>query len=147
MVMTVSDIQTATSTTLLSNRDRAVLRAIAAGRCVLAGTALRVDGLLCADQFTGARLAAAGLERWLAFGSFRCCSCCIEEGRSGQTIPMVARPAGVRARPDVEATIPPTGWRHTPRWNTANVAASLCRQPIAASRFADRAVLPFTRRG
>jgi hypothetical protein len=61
MVMTVSDIQTATSTPLLSNRDRAVLRAIAAGRCVLAGTALRVDGLLCADQFTGARLAAAGL--------------------------------------------------------------------------------------
>ncbi len=48
----------------LSNRDRAVLRAVAAGRCVLAGLqgmALRIDGLCCADQFAGARLAAAGL--------------------------------------------------------------------------------------
>lgn len=48
----------------LSNRDRAVLRAVAAGRCVLAGladVALRVDGLCFADQFAGPRLAAAGL--------------------------------------------------------------------------------------
>jgi len=44
-----------------AGRDHYLLRAIAAGRCVLAGTALRVDGLLCGDQFTGARLAAAGL--------------------------------------------------------------------------------------
>lgn len=47
----------------LSHRDRAVLRAVAAGRCVLAarGAALLVDGLCCADQFVGTRLAAAGL--------------------------------------------------------------------------------------
>jgi hypothetical protein len=50
--------------TSLSNRDRALLRAVAAGRCVLAGLqgmALRIDGLCCADQFAGPRLAAAGL--------------------------------------------------------------------------------------
>jgi hypothetical protein len=48
----------------LSHRDRAVLRAVAAGRCVLAGLqqmALRIDGLCLADQFAGARLAGAGL--------------------------------------------------------------------------------------
>ena len=48
----------------LSHRDRAVLRAVAAGRCRLAGLqgmALRIDGLFCADQFVGSRLAAAGL--------------------------------------------------------------------------------------
>jgi hypothetical protein len=48
----------------LSNRDRAVLRAVAEGRCTICGaggTALRVDGLHCSDQFAGARLAAAGL--------------------------------------------------------------------------------------
>jgi hypothetical protein len=48
----------------LSHRDRAVLRAVAAGRCVragLQGMALLVDGLCCADQFAGPRLAAAGL--------------------------------------------------------------------------------------
>lgn len=56
-------------TSTLSSRDRAVLRAVAAGRCVLAGLqgmalqfeGLRIDGLCCADQFAGARLAAAGL--------------------------------------------------------------------------------------
>ncbi|HVH24345.1 MAG TPA: hypothetical protein VNA11_18005 [Pseudonocardia sp.] len=48
----------------LSYRDRAVLRAVAAGRCVVAGLqdmALRIDGLCFADQFAGARLTAAGL--------------------------------------------------------------------------------------
>jgi hypothetical protein len=48
----------------LSHRDRAVLRAVAAGRCVVAGlqdVALRIDGLCFADQFAGARLTAAGL--------------------------------------------------------------------------------------
>lgn len=47
----------------LSYRDRAVLRAVAAGRCVLADAhaALLVDGLCCADQFVGTRLASAGL--------------------------------------------------------------------------------------
>jgi hypothetical protein len=49
------------TTTALSHRDRAVLRAVAAGRCVLAGLALCIDGLCCADQFAGYRLAAAGL--------------------------------------------------------------------------------------
>ena len=46
----------------LTHRDRAVLRAVAAGRCVLAGVhGLIVDGLCCADQFVGSRLTAAGL--------------------------------------------------------------------------------------
>ncbi len=54
----------ATTVNALSGRDRAVLRAVAAGRCVLAGLqgmALRIDGIGCADQFVGLRLAAAGL--------------------------------------------------------------------------------------
>ena len=47
----------------LSNRDRAVLRAVAAGRCEISstGSVLVVDGLCFADQFAGARLTAAGL--------------------------------------------------------------------------------------
>ncbi|HYH29882.1 MAG TPA: hypothetical protein VD903_05810 [Pseudonocardia sp.] len=45
----------------LSNRDRAVLRAVADGRCELAGAVLVVDGLCFCDQFAGLRLAAAGL--------------------------------------------------------------------------------------
>ena len=48
----------------LSNRDRAVLRAIAADRCTVtddAGHALTVDGLCFCDQFAGVRLASAGL--------------------------------------------------------------------------------------
>jgi hypothetical protein len=51
-------------TSTISHRDRAVLRAVAAGRCTVwteGGTALRVDGLLFADQFAGARLTRAGL--------------------------------------------------------------------------------------
>jgi len=52
------------TTTSLNGRDRAVLRAVAAGRCEIpAGSpgALTVDGLSFADQFAGLRLAAAGL--------------------------------------------------------------------------------------
>jgi hypothetical protein len=55
---------TTSVTTQLSNRDRAVLRAIAEGRCQVSGgcgTALVIDGRYCSDQFVGARLANAGL--------------------------------------------------------------------------------------
>lgn len=48
----------------LSHRDRAVLRAVAAGRCEFSGDtdgALVVDGRFLADQFTGPRLTSAGL--------------------------------------------------------------------------------------
>ena len=48
----------------LSNRDLAVLRAVAAGRCEMTmarGGSLTVDGLSCSDQFVGPRLAEAGL--------------------------------------------------------------------------------------
>jgi hypothetical protein len=46
----------------LSYRDRAVLRAVAAGRCTVSAIGvLAVDGLGCCDQFVGRRLAAAGL--------------------------------------------------------------------------------------
>jgi len=47
--------------TSLTHRDRAVLRAVAAGRCEIAGSSLLVDGLCCADQFVGTRLTSAGL--------------------------------------------------------------------------------------
>jgi len=50
--------------TPISNRDRAVLRAIAAGRGVVSGASgnpLTIDGFCCADQFAKARLTAAGL--------------------------------------------------------------------------------------
>ncbi|OZM79327.1 hypothetical protein [Pseudonocardia sp. MH-G8] len=52
-----------TTAATLSNRDNAVLRAVAAGRCEIsgAGAVLVVDGLCFADQFTGSRLTAAGL--------------------------------------------------------------------------------------
>jgi len=50
------------TTTELSHRDRAVLRAVAAGRCTVSTIGvLAVDGLGCCDQFVGRRLAAAGL--------------------------------------------------------------------------------------
>ena len=52
------------TTTSLNGRDRAVLRAVAAGRCEIpAGSlsTLTVDGLSISDQFAGLRLAAAGL--------------------------------------------------------------------------------------
>jgi hypothetical protein len=45
----------------LTHRDRAVLRAVADGRCELTGSFLLVDGLCCADQFVGLRLTSAGL--------------------------------------------------------------------------------------
>ena len=52
-----------TSTAALNHRDRAVLRAVAAGRCELAATGrtLVIDGLCFADQFAAPRLTAAGL--------------------------------------------------------------------------------------
>ena len=50
-----------TSPIQISHRDRAVLRAVAAGRCQLAGACLVVDGLNCCDQFAGRRLSDAGL--------------------------------------------------------------------------------------
>ncbi|MCG8925683.1 hypothetical protein [Lentzea sp. CC55] len=45
----------------LTHRDRAVLRAVAEGRCEISGSSLLVDGLCCADQFAGLRLTTAGL--------------------------------------------------------------------------------------
>lgn len=48
----------------LTGRDRAVLRAVAAGRCRLGGgyaPELRIDGFACADPSVGHRLVAAGL--------------------------------------------------------------------------------------
>ncbi|RSM86090.1 hypothetical protein DMH04_15630 [Kibdelosporangium aridum] len=45
----------------ISNRDRAVLRAVAAGRCEISGVCLRIDGLSCCDQFAAMRLTQAGL--------------------------------------------------------------------------------------
>jgi len=53
-----------TTTAALNHRDRAVLRAVAAGRCEISagsGATLVVDGLCFADQFAGPRLTAAGL--------------------------------------------------------------------------------------
>jgi hypothetical protein len=52
-----------TTSTILSSRDRAVLRAVAAGRCTISavGCALAVDGMGCCDQFVGRRLTNAGL--------------------------------------------------------------------------------------
>jgi hypothetical protein len=50
--------------TQISSRDRAVLRAIAEGRCVVSGDVgnpLTIDGFRCADQFAKARLSGAGL--------------------------------------------------------------------------------------
>jgi hypothetical protein len=53
-----------TTTTALSHRDRAVLRAIAAGRgeiSDLTAVSLVIDGMSCCDQLVGPRLAQAGL--------------------------------------------------------------------------------------
>lgn len=55
---------TATMPSQLSTRDRAVLKAVAAGRCAVsgsAGTSLFIDGMYYSDQFAGSRLAEAGL--------------------------------------------------------------------------------------
>jgi hypothetical protein len=48
----------------LSHRDRAVLRAVRAGRCQVSGraaTLLVIDGVGCSDQFVASRLVQAGL--------------------------------------------------------------------------------------
>lgn len=55
---------TAPTATPLSQRDRAVLRAVAAGRCEIAqtfGRNLVIDGMWFTDQFAGPRLTQAGL--------------------------------------------------------------------------------------
>ncbi|MGE3288765.1 MAG: hypothetical protein AB7J32_22060 [Pseudonocardia sp.] len=57
-------MSTITIATALTHRERAVLRAIHAGRCLVSGVAsvrLVVDGVGCSDQFVGPRLVAAGL--------------------------------------------------------------------------------------
>lgn len=64
--------------TTLNHRDRAALRAVAAGRCALAGPTLLVDGLCCADQFLGARLTEAGLIDATAIGP----ACLTASGRA-----------------------------------------------------------------
>ena len=53
-----------TITSTWSNRDLAILRAVAAGRCETSGEfagSLVVDGLCVSDQFSGRRLTQAGL--------------------------------------------------------------------------------------
>jgi hypothetical protein len=53
-----------TTSIWLSHRDRAILRAVAAGRCEFSAAAwgsLTIDGICCSDQFVGLRLARAGL--------------------------------------------------------------------------------------
>jgi hypothetical protein len=55
---------TTTPQATLSHRDRAVLRAIADGRCQISGDIgvhLVIDGVCCCDQFVGTRLSQAGL--------------------------------------------------------------------------------------
>ena len=55
---------TTTARADLCHRDRAVLRAVAAGRCVVAddaGVVLVIDGKCCCDQLIGSRLCQAGL--------------------------------------------------------------------------------------
>jgi hypothetical protein len=55
---------TRSNVTALSHRDRAVLRAVATGRCEISGDAggsLVIDGLCCCDQLVGPRLSRAGL--------------------------------------------------------------------------------------
>jgi hypothetical protein len=54
----------ATTAIRLSQRDRAVLRAVAAGRCEISetfGGNLVIDGVWFTDQFAGLRLTEAGL--------------------------------------------------------------------------------------
>ena len=53
-----------TTAVLLSQRDLAVLRAVAAGRCQISetfGGNLVIDGRWFTDQFAGSRLTGAGL--------------------------------------------------------------------------------------
>jgi hypothetical protein len=49
------------TTSTISHRDRALLRAVAAGRCTIDHGSLAVDGIGFCDQFAGLRLSAAGL--------------------------------------------------------------------------------------
>lgn len=61
----------------LSARDRAVLMAVAAGRCTMnpeATDGLLVDGRPCTDQFVGHRLLRAGLARLIAQPPGRPCT-------------------------------------------------------------------------
>jgi hypothetical protein len=54
----------ATTATPLSQRDHAVLRAVAASRCEIAetfGGNMVIDGVWFTDQFAGMRLSEAGL--------------------------------------------------------------------------------------
>jgi len=50
-----------TPTARLSHRDRAVLRAVAAGRCRMASRSLLIDGRYCSDQLVRLRLVQSGL--------------------------------------------------------------------------------------
>jgi hypothetical protein len=50
-----------TTLVALTPRERAVLRAVAAGRCRSSSGALTVDGLHFSDQFAARRLANEGL--------------------------------------------------------------------------------------
>jgi hypothetical protein len=55
---------TSAGTATLSGRDRALLRAVATGRCTLGNgwqPVLLIDGLACTDSAAGHRLVAAGL--------------------------------------------------------------------------------------
>ncbi|MEJ2870028.1 hypothetical protein WCD74_19830 [Actinomycetospora sp. OC33-EN08] len=54
---------------LVTPRDRAILMAVAAGRCTMGpdqAEGLMVDGRPCSDQFAGHRLLRAGLARLVA---------------------------------------------------------------------------------
>ncbi|MFY9807891.1 MAG: hypothetical protein WCC38_13010 [Pseudonocardiaceae bacterium] len=54
----------ANASSQLSQRDRAVLRAVDAGRCEISerfGGSLVIDGVWFSDQFAGLRLTEAGL--------------------------------------------------------------------------------------
>lgn len=65
---------TTTNVIPLNHRDRAVLRAVAAGRCQISGGAaasLTIDGLRCCDQMVGVRLTTAGL---IAAAALQACS-------------------------------------------------------------------------
>jgi hypothetical protein len=60
----------------LNGRDRALLRAIAAGRCTVADDSchsLTVDGLCFCDQFAAVRLTDAGLVEASGRGPLRPC--------------------------------------------------------------------------
>jgi hypothetical protein len=61
----------------VSPRDRAILLAVAAGRCTMnpeAAEGLLVDGRPCSDQFAGHRLVRAGLARLIAQPPGRPCT-------------------------------------------------------------------------